>query len=239
MGHGKLCLEAFREPVYTESMNTGTFLRKADFFEGISESARKKIAESGTVLKIRKRNLIFLEGDTGKEFYLLVEGAVRIFKTDQEGGDVTLKLLKAGEVFAETILFETDKYPASAEAVSDCRFFQIKREEFLDLLDDRRFRGEFIALLMRKQRYLTKRILQLTRFDVEERFFRFLNERYGSRESYRLGLSKRDIAAAVGTTPESLSRLLNRLKARGVIDWEGNLLTIHAKPDIFDNPDGN
>lgn len=182
---------------------------------------------------IRKRNLIFLEGDSGRDFYLLIEGAVRIFKTEPDGADITLKLLKAGEVFAETILFETDKYPASAQAVTDCRIFGIRRADFLDLLDDRDFRGEFIAMLMRKQRYLAKRILQLTRHDVEERFFRFLEERYGSRKSYRLGLSKKDIATAIGTTPETLSRLLNKLRERGVLDWEGNLLKILEKPDFF------
>ncbi|MBA7578249.1 hypothetical protein ES708_20111 [subsurface metagenome] len=79
-------------------------------------------------------------------------------------------------------------------------------------------------MLMRKQRYLADRILFLTGHDVEERFFYFLEEQYGRKGEYRILMSKKDIAAAIGTIPETFSRLLLRLKQEQKLRWEGENL---------------
>jgi CRP/FNR family transcriptional regulator len=81
-------------------------------------------------------------------------------------------------------------------------------------------------MLMRKQRYLAERILYLTTRDVEDRFFDFLAEQYGRRESYDIPLAKKQVAAAIGTIPETFSRLLLRLKAEGIGSWEGERLSL-------------
>jgi CRP/FNR family transcriptional regulator len=79
---------------------------------------------------------------------------------------------------------------------------------------------------MKKQRYLAGRILYLTAYDVEERFFRFLAEHYGREYSYDIAISKKDLASAIGTIPETLSRLIQRLTSRKVIRWEGSRLEL-------------
>jgi CRP-like cAMP-binding protein len=61
---------------------------------------------------------------------------------------------------------------------------------------------------------------------VEERFFFFLQEQFGRRQEYRISLSKKDIARAIGTIPETLSRLLLRLKKEKKIRWEGETLRL-------------
>ena len=81
---------------------------------------------------------------------------------------------------------------------------------------------------MRKQRYLAERVRHLISCDVEERFFLFLEQQYGRREQYSIALSKRDFAAAIGTIPETFSRLLLRLREQGRIRWEGRTLTLPA-----------
>ena len=83
---------------------------------------------------------------------------------------------------------------------------------------------------MAKQRYLTERIQELTTKDVEHRFFTFLRSQYGEQEIIRTPLSKKDIAAAIGTTPESLSRLILRLHDDQIIDWQGREIRILTDP---------
>lgn len=167
-----------------------------------------------------------MEGDQGHSLYLLVSGAVQLIKTSPAGTEVVLKTIQPGEVFAEVILFELDKFPASAVAVSESVILLFPRQEILRLLDDRSFRDDFISMLLRKQRYLAERIYYLTTCDIEERFFRFLGENYGSASTLHITLSKKDIAAAIGATPESLSRLILRLSHAGVIKWQGERLEI-------------
>jgi CRP/FNR family transcriptional regulator len=86
---------------------------------------------------------------------------------------------------------------------------------------------------MTRMRYLATRILTLTAYDAESRFFRFLEEHQGRKESYTLSLSKKDIAAAIGATPETLSRLILRLRNEGTIDWKGR--TLRLPPGFWDD----
>ena len=216
-------------------MNIEKLLAESELFSGLSKTASKKIASTGSLHNIPQNKIIFLEGERGSSFFLLAQGSVRLFKSTPDGRETTVKLAAPGEIFAEVILFEMDHYPVSATAVTDSMLFSINRESFNDLLDNAEFRKEFISLIMKKQRYLASRILYLTAYDVEERFFRFLNEHYGKKNSYDIIISKKDFAAAIGTIPETFSRLIQRLTRRGILRWEGNRLEIPG--DFWKNQD--
>jgi CRP-like cAMP-binding protein len=102
----------------------------------------------------------------------------------------------------------------------------MNKKSFNSFLENAEFRAEFISVLMKKQRYLAGRILYLTAYDVEERFFRFLAEHYGKNKAYDIAISKKDLASAIGTIPETFSRLIQRLTGRGMIRWDGNRLEL-------------
>ena len=81
---------------------------------------------------------------------------------------------------------------------------------------------------MRKQRYLTQKLFYLSSMDVEERFVRFLREQYGEKEEYVVDLSKKDIAIAIGTIPETFSRLLVKLTNNNEITWNGKNIRLRT-----------
>jgi CRP/FNR family transcriptional regulator len=139
---------------------------------------------------------------------------------------VVIRALKPGEIFGEVVLFEQYQYPVGAMALEPGLVLRLTRLQVDCLMLNEGFRRDFIAMLMRKQRYLAERILYLSTRDVEERFFDFLEEQYGRHERYRMALSKKDVAAAIGTIPETFSRLLLRLKEEGLGSWEGNRLVL-------------
>lgn len=208
-------------------------LRKTELFRGMSDDALDRITFGGKLKRFEQGEILFTEGSQGKEFFLLVEGDVRIFKTSPEGQEISLRIIRPGEIFAEVILFENASYPVSAMALNTGSAFGIDRSSFTGLLDDKNFRNEFIVMLMRKQRYLAERIMYLTSYDVEERFFQFLMERYGKQELYKIDMAKKDIASAIGTIPETFSRLILRLRNLGVLQWEEN--TLKVKKDYLEN----
>ena len=65
---------------------------------------------------------------------------------------------------------------------------------------------------------------------MEQRFFSFLGSQYGEKALIKTPLSKKDVAAAIGTTPESLSRLIQRLSDDGIIAWKGREIRILSDP---------
>jgi CRP/FNR family transcriptional regulator len=201
-------------------------LQKASCFGGLSRERCRELAAVCRRRELGKGDYLFLEGERGNSFFLLASGGIQLSKASEAGQEVVIKTVEPGEVFAEVVLFEQDRYPVSALALGASVVWAIPREGFLHLLDQNSFREEFIGGLMARMRYLADRILSLTVYDVEARFFRFLEEQYGRRESYRLAMSKKALAAAIGTTPETLSRLAQRLKREGRIRWEGRALEV-------------
>ena len=207
-------------------MELQEILREA--FPLLGKESLALMAESCRLVDCPRSGVLFLEGDAGSAFFLLIEGTIKIFKTSPSGQETVLKLLEPGTFFGEVVLIEQGSYPVSAVAIQDSRVLRIPCGPFMKLLDEPEFRTGFIAMLMAKQRYLTERVLYLTSYDVEERFFRFLIDRYGLRTSYELDISKKDIASAIGTIPETLSRLIDRLKRREAISWTGSTLEVQA-----------
>jgi CRP/FNR family transcriptional regulator, dissimilatory nitrate respiration regulator len=158
--------------------------------------------------------------------FLMAQGAVQLFKTSPEGKEVVIKLVRSGELFGETVLFGADAYPVSACALTPVEVFLLPRRQFDCLLEEEGFRREFIGMLLAKQRYLADQIFRLSALDVEQRFFHFLREQYGKREKYLIDVTKRDVAAAIDALPETLSRLLLKLREEGVVQWDGEQLRV-------------
>ena len=215
-------------------MNTDPFdlIRHAKFFSGLSESACKRLAELSCRRTVTKRDLLFMEGSEGKAVYLLTSGSIQLVKTNADGRETVIKTVKLGELFAEVILFEKSKYPVTAVACTDAEVIELPRAGFLKLLDAPDFRNEFMAMLMHKQRYLAERIQQLTSMDVEARFVEFLRDHYGEKTEITLDLPKKDIASAIGATPETFSRLLQKLEKRGGFSWKRKTITV--KPSFWE-----
>ena len=132
-----------------------------------------------------------------------------------------IKVIGPGELFAEAILFEQDTYPVSAVALEASLVYMLPKMQFDCLLQEPEFRNDFMTSLMNKLRYLTEQVQYLTAYDVEARLFRFLRNHYPGKRTFKIRLSKKDVAAAIATTPETLSRLLLRLKKEGKLLWEG------------------
>jgi CRP-like cAMP-binding protein len=201
-------------------------LDQARFFEGISRTSKEALAKFCLPYERPKQITLFREGESGEAMYLLARGRVSLYKLSPEGQETVIKVIKAGEVFAEVILFEKRFYPVTAVTLTDILAFRILRRDLLHLLRQEDFRNDFISMLLSKQRYLTEKIQQLTSQDVEQRLRSFLREQYGERGQISAEINKKQLAAAIGATPETLSRLLQDLGRRKCLIWKHGIITI-------------
>ncbi|HSW37928.1 MAG TPA: Crp/Fnr family transcriptional regulator [Acidobacteriota bacterium] len=216
-------------------MDIYRILDHARFFEGISKSSKELLAKVCQPVERKKKAVLFHEGESGEAMYLLARGRVSLHKLSPDGNETVIKVLKPGEVFAEVVLFEKKMYPVNAVALTDVLVFRLLRRDLLGLLGQEDFRNDFISMLMRKQRYLADRIQQLTRQDVEQRLRSFLLEQYGKRDEISAEINKKQLAAAIGATPETLSRLLQELSRRKSLTWKRG--TIIVDPSFWrDDP---
>ena len=209
-------------------MDIEFLLEQSEFFKGVSAKSKQALVKICMRKALQKNEIIFSEGDDGHSLYLLASGNVRVFKSTPDGKETVIKVIGPGELFAEVILFERDVYPASAVALKNGVVYLLPKRQFYNILGDKAFRNDFIRMLMKKQRYLADQLHALTAYDVEDRFVRFLLEQYGKKDEYRILLTKKDIASAIGTIPETLSRLLRRMQREGKISVKGKIIKLKS-----------
>jgi CRP/FNR family transcriptional regulator len=196
------------------------YLREIELFDNFPPKTLQEIAVICQKKRIDKKEILFAEGDPGRAVYYCIKGYIQLYKSDEKGRESVIKVIQGGELFGEVILFEKDHYPVTARALSQSDLIVIPKSEFYRLLNDIQFRNQFIGVLIKKQRYLVEKIRSLTAIDMEERIYLFLKEQFGDKKEVTPKLSKKDVAAALGTVPETLSRVLLRLKAEGKLIWD-------------------
>jgi CRP/FNR family transcriptional regulator, dissimilatory nitrate respiration regulator len=207
-------------------MDIYRILDQARFFEGISQSSKESLAKYCMPIERLKHATLFREGEPGEAMYLLARGRISLHKLSPDGHETVIKVIKPGEVFAEVTIFEKKFYPVAAVALTEILAFKLLRRDLLDLLRQEDFRNDFIATLLRKQRYLTDKIQQMTSQDVEQRLRAFLLEQYGERELIHAEINKKQLAASIGVTPETLSRLLQDFKQRKCLIWKQGIIRV-------------
>jgi CRP/FNR family transcriptional regulator, dissimilatory nitrate respiration regulator len=210
-------------------------LNDIEMFKDAPDKLKENISAFMKPLNFLKGEYVFSEGDPGSGMFAVVSGFVKLVKNSSDGKEILVRLVNSGDLFGEVVLFESDSFPVTAISGDDTALAFFPKKEILGLLENSEFRVLFCAMLMRRMRYLAERVLYVSAMDVEERFFRFLSEQYGKKYSYSIDLSKKDIASAVGTIPETFSRLLMRLKQRKIIEWENSSLVIEK--NFWDNKD--
>lgn len=176
---------------------------------------------------------IFSQGQEGNTAYILRRGQIKVTRSSEDGKEVLVKLLNPGEIFGEVVLFQPGGYPGTAQAITECEISPLDERHFSALLEEPETRQPLIQTLMEKLHYLNTRLFTLMAYDVEERFFRHLEHQYGIKETYSLGITKKDMALAIGTIPETFSRLLSRLTKRNLVRWTEESLWIN--PRVWDD----
>lgn len=207
-------------------MDIKKILKQHDLFAKLDQSALSELSQKAIHRMLDAKMILFNEGFEGSYFYILLKGSMRVYKTSYDGKESTIKIIHPGEIFAEAVLFGKTHYPANAIATETSEVLAINRDSFWRMLDHVEARNAFLGAVFDKLRYLTEEIHYLSSHDVEDRFFRFLINNYGKKYTYDISLPKKDIASAIGTIPETFSRLILRLSKMGIIEWDKNTLAI-------------
>ncbi len=209
-------------------MEITTAVRRNDLLGELPPKSLELLTAEGRLRRLAKGERLFAEGERATIVYVLASGSVRLFRSDHGDREAVLHMVRPGELFAEVVLFESDVYPVTAEAREDSEVVEIPAARVHTLLEDESFRRDFLATVMRKVRFLGRQVYVLSSCDVRERLVRLLEERYGHRAVYEMDLTKREVAAAIATTPETLSRVLRRMEADGTLSWKGTTVRLTA-----------
>jgi CRP/FNR family transcriptional regulator len=158
---------------------------------------------------------------------------VKVFKLSPDGKEQVLHILEAGQSFAEATIFEGGRFPASAEALSDCDLLFLPKRPFLELLEKNpKMAVRMLGSLSRWLKRMTDLVENLALRDVEEEMnTKGVPIRDGA--VYEIPVSKNVLASRLGTVPETFSRTLKKLQEEGKIRVKGSQIRILKADSLF------
>lgn len=205
-------------------------LRSCQLFAGLSAADLGIVAGFTVTQSLPKDAYLFHEGDPARGFYLVQSGAINVHRVSAAGKEQVIHVFRAGESFAEASLASPTGYPAHARAVESSTVLLLPKAAVLEFIGGRpdlalRMLGSMSAHL----RVLVAMLDDLTLKDVETRLLNWLVKHHRAAPGgvIRLPGTKRVLAAELGTSSETLSRTLARLRASGLISVAAKTITIH------------
>ncbi len=206
-------------------------------FQGLPERQLAELARIVGERRCEQGEIIFSEGDEAKGFYVLLSGRIKIFKLSPEGKEQILHIIEPGEPFAEVAMFAGSSYPAHAEALKGSRIIFFPRGGFETLIKrDPDLAMNMLALLSQRLKYFSRLVEDLSLKEVPQRLAAYLLYLGGSKHSTMpvdLSISKGQLASLLGTIPETLSRILNKMATQGLIDVKGRQMKL-LKRDVLE-----
>jgi len=182
------------------------------------------------------RQILYHEGMPALGIHHLCSGRVKLSRGDHNGRTQILRIVGPGEICGEEALMQGVPYTNTAEALDTCQSAFMRREAFLDFLQNRDhvllpFLQHICQVLIETQIRLTHMALSDARTRLVAQLLE-LADRYGQSGSkgvtLQLALRRGEVAALVGLSPETVIRLLSQLQREGLVDVRGRHLTIKA-----------
>lgn len=195
-------------------------LKSSTLFNSLSDEMLQKIVGNEPPRNYNKGQIIFQQGEAADHFYVILSGWVKLYRLHSSGDETILHIFKSGDTFAETAMFSGFRYPATAEAVEETRMLSINCNHFKRLLGE----NPDIAMSMLAStsvhlKHLVIEIEQVKGRNSLQRLAFFLVElcpNDTARATVILPYEKALVASQLGIQPESLSRLLSKLRDHGV-----------------------
>lgn len=184
----------------------------------------------------KRSEAIFWEGDPGIGFYVVIDGKVKVYKTSSEGKEQILHIYGPGHPIGEVPVFSGSHFPANAMAIDKSRLLFFPRKDFVDLISKHPSLAlNMLAILSVRLRQFTVQVENLSLKEVPARlasYLIYLTKEQENADSVTLPISKGQLASLLGTIPETLSRIFNKMTLQKLITVQGSIITLIDREGI-------
>src|SRR5262245_14079105 len=127
-------------------------LRKTELFRDLDEALLKTLAERAVERRLSRGEILFMIGESAKGLYIVASGAVRAYRTGNDGREQIIHTERAGSTIGELPLFDGQPYPSTVAADEDSRVL------FLDIDSVHQFFLQHPDIVMTALRVLSRRL---------------------------------------------------------------------------------
>jgi CRP/FNR family transcriptional regulator len=217
-------------------------MRASPLFSALRPEALDSLARRGAVRGYGGGESVFQAGEPADRFFLVVRGRVKVFKLSAQGGQQILHSYGPGTTFGEAAMWAGGRFPAYSEALEPAALFSLSRAALRDA-----FAGNpdlaigMMAGLSLKLREFVALVEDLSLREVPARLAGALlsEAQKAGAQRFRMQRTKAELAAHLGTIPETLSRGLRKLQDAGLISVRGPQIAVLKPAELRRLADGD
>jgi len=188
----------------------------------------KQMIAGRKVRHIKKKHILYYEGDEPQGIYLVLEGCVKTIKLTEDGRELMTGLYKAEDYVGINGLLTAETQAETAEALEDSAVCLLPKDMIMNLLT--RYPDisqRFLKILSNDIREKEEQLLQFAYHSVRKRMSQVLlrlHQQFPSPEEFKI--SRDELAAMAGMATETVSRTLTDFREEGLIERKGSQIRI-------------
>jgi CRP-like cAMP-binding protein len=195
--------------------------KRPQLFDGLSEDSLQKILTHSVLQDFDALKLLVEQGATPEAIYLVIEGTLKTFRLNEDGGEATIRLLEPGDTCMEAVLFMGGPSPIAVQTLTKCKLLMIpERIVRPHVLADSQLAVNILRIVTRHYKNAMHQIDAMNiKSPLQRVGYYFLTKHLEAGADdleFSLPFKKQTIANYLGMTPETFSRTLNQMKSIGI-----------------------
>lgn len=203
-------------------------------FQNLTDEDMKLIQEKMVLRDFRNKEYILREGNENYNIYIIKNGVVRVDTFNSNNRRQTLSFLKEGDFFGEIAIFTGSSVSANVVSVVNSKIYTLKRDDLDELM------LKIPQLARNIMKYLAERVRNADQV-IYDYAFKMLESRVASKliglmhmfkgkeddgTYIDLPITHQDLADFVGTSRETVTKILAKFKDRGLIEIQTKKILI-------------
>jgi len=189
-----------------------------------------------------KGSLLFVEGETPRGVFVLCAGKVKLTTSSSEGRTLIIRVAEAGELLGASAVLLQKPYEMSVETVEPCQVNFVRTEEFMAWIQTDRDAMMSVARQLSNNYYEAQReirsfgLAQTTTEKLARLMLDWCDQRGEKTDKgirLKVLLTHEEIAQMIGTTRETVTRLLTSLRSKNVLEVKGSTFNV-VRPDALE-----
>lgn len=210
-------------------MDERELLRTVPLFSELSDQAIESLGHLATRRRYPKDTVVFFENEEGDCLFMILEGRIKVTILGDDGREIILTMLGSGDLFGEMALLDNEPRSATAIAVEESELLSLQRTDFQTVIGaNPGISAALIKVLSQRLRRANHQISTLALLDVYGRVARVILD-MAREEGRRLKdgriafrrATHQEIANRIGTTRETVTRMLKDLERQDLVKVEG------------------
>lgn len=206
-------------------------LRHQPMFQALSEAQINALVPHVQQVRGQKGEVLFRKGDPCEGLFLVVLGRVKLSMFSAHGTEKVLEIIQPGQSFAEAVMFLGYPCPVTAQLLEDSLLLRVAAPAIFAAIEgEADFARKLLAGMAMRLHGLVRDVERYSIESASQRvcgyMLRDLHGDDGAATVINLPVNKNTIASRLNLSPETFSRVLQRLSSAGLIRVSGREITV-------------